>query len=200
MSDIQVFRKRITPEQKKKRQLIVAETMQLITQQGSALSMESVATASGVSRTTLYRYYTSREHLLAEVTLSAGNTLIKFLENNPPTGKTIGERIENLCHMVTKIAGENEQIMASCISNLSSEDPAVIEIYHDIEKLISGMLGSVLGDSKPKNAEMMQSVVFRYLLGSFNLATTGKLSYSDVASELTEVCHLLLDDVWDSEI
>ena len=45
--------------------------------------MEAVAQASEVSRATLYRDYTSREHLLADVTLHAGRTLAKSLEQFP---------------------------------------------------------------------------------------------------------------------
>jgi AcrR family transcriptional regulator len=161
--------------------------------------MESVASAADVSRATLYRYYTSREHLLAEVTLAAGRTLIAFLAANPPHGNTIGEKVEALCSTLTVIAGENEQILASCISNLSSEDPAVLEAYQEIEGLVSGILGSVLGDLEPEKGPMIQTSIFRYLLGSFVLATTGKLTYAEVAEELAALCRLLLADVWQME-
>jgi AcrR family transcriptional regulator len=170
--------------------------MRLIAEEGSSVSMETVASAADISRATLYRYYTSREHLLAEVTLAAGRTMISFLRANPSRGTTVGEQVEALCRTVTAVAGENEQLLASCVSNLSSEDPAVLETYREIEELVSGMLGSVIDGLAPANGSMIQTTVFRYLLGSFVLATTGKLEYAEVAENLTALCRLLLADVW----
>lgn len=196
LAEIQVLRRRLSPEQAMRRQQIVSEATRLIAEEGSSVSMETVASAAGVSRATLYRYYTSREHLLAEVTLAAGRTMISFLRANPPPGTTVGEQLEALCRTVTAVAGENEQLLASCVSNLSSEDPAVLEAYREIEELVSGMLGSVIDGLAPAKGSMIQTTVFRYLLGSFVLATTGKLEYAEVAEDLTALCRLLLADVW----
>lgn len=196
MSDIKVFRRRISPEQQQRSQLIVAEASKLVSQHGAAISMESVAAASGVSRSTLYRYYTSREHLLAEVTLKAGYELIELLNSNPPQGDTIGQKIETLCHQLTSMAGVDKVFLACCMSNLMSEDPAVIDAYQETEQLVSGIFGSVLGDVKPALGNMIQTVIFRYLLGSFMLASTGKLDFEEVANELAAICQLLMADVW----
>ncbi len=198
-SEIQVLRRRISPAQQRKRREIVDTTLGLIAAGRSEVSMESVAAAAGVSRTTLYRYYTSREHLLAEVTLAAGRNLIAHLRNNPPGGRTIGDRIESLCRRFTTIAGASEKVLASCIGNLSSSDPAVFDTYEEIENIISGVLGSVLGNLEPANGAILQTVLFRYLLGAFMLATTGKLGFDEVEAELISVCRLLMPDVWEHE-
>lgn len=196
MSEIQVIRRRISAEQQEKQRHIVSQAMRLVAEQGNGVSMEAVAAASEVSRSTLYRYYTSREHLLAEVTLEAGYGLIRYLDTHPPEGATIGEKVEGLCAQLVATAADNKVMLACCVSNLLSEDPAVIDAHAEMEALISGILGSVLGDTNRERAAMIQSVVFRYLLGGFVLATTGKADFSQVGHELAGLCRTLLGDIW----
>lgn len=195
-SEIQVIRRRISPEQQARRRHIVAQTIRLLAVDGHAVSMEAVAAASEVSRSTLYRYYTSREHLLAEVTLEAGYNLIRYFEAHPPEGATLGERIESLSRQLVATAAENQVLLACCVSNLLSEDPAVLDAYTEIEDLVSGILGSVLGEANRGRLAPIQGVVFRYLLGAFMLATSGKADFQQVGEEFAGLCRTLLADIW----
>lgn len=195
--EVQVIKRRISPQQKKRRDHIIECTKRLIIEQGAAVAMEAVAEVSETSRSTLYRYFSSREHLISEVTLDAGYRLIDFLNAHPPAGETVGERVSNLCHQINHLAKSNSTLLASCVSNIGSEDPAVIDAQKEIEQLISGIFKSVLGDIELANEVTVNNALFRYLLGAFMLSTTGKLSFESIAQDLTELCHLLMQDIWD---
>jgi AcrR family transcriptional regulator len=162
--------------------------------------MEAVAQASEVSRATLYRDYTSREHLLADVTLHAGRTLAKSLEQFPPPGRTVGKRVEALCKQLVRTASENELFLATCINNLASEDPAVLDAYDEIEALVTELLQSVLGDLSLKPGAIPTGIIFRYLFGGFLLATTGKMTFEQLADELVDACQRLLGEVWAKDL
>ncbi|MFT4614596.1 MAG: AcrR family transcriptional regulator [Bacteroidia bacterium] len=199
MSDIQILRRRLSPERQRRREKTISQTMALMASMGTRFSMEDVASATHVSRSTLYRDFTSREHLIAEVTLAAGHALASHLGSHPPGGKTIGDRIGQLCSKVMQVAGENELLLACCVTNLSSTDPAVLDSYSEIEHVVSALMTSVLCEVKPANSGLVEPLVFRYLLGGFALATTGKIGYPQIAEELTQLCSLLLADVWTVE-
>lgn len=200
MEEIQILKRRLSPKQKQRRDRIIQEASALVARDGSAVSMEAVAQASGVSRATLYRDYTSREHLLAEVTLHAGRQLAISLEQFPPPGKTIGGRVEALCRQLIEAASENELFLATCINNLASEDPAVLDTYDEIEALVTVLLHSVLGDLRLKPDNIPTGIVFRYLFGGFLLATTGKMTFEQLGDELVDVCQRLLCDVWSQDL
>lgn len=197
MSEIREFKRRTTPKQRARQQEIIRQTTSLLGIHGAGVSMEMVGESAQVSRSTLYRYYASREHLIAEVTLEAGNSLIRYLEVNPPDGATLGARISHLCNKITLMAESNPNLLAACITNLSSNDPAVVDTFNEIEQLIPRFFQTVLGEQAPVDSHHVQETVFRYLLGSFMLATTGKLRFSQLADGLTDLCKDLMEDVWD---
>ncbi|MCB1688011.1 MAG: TetR/AcrR family transcriptional regulator [Halioglobus sp.] len=197
--EVQIIKRRISPQQKERRQHIIACARQLILEQGATMSMEAVAAMAGTSRSTLYRSFTSREHLIADVTLDAGYRLIEFLEQHPPQGRTVGGKISSLCAQVSTLAAGSSTLLAVCVNNIASEDPAVIDAQHEIERLISGIFGSVLGEVPVANRGKVESTIFRYLLGSFILATTGKLTFDEISTDLADLCRNLLSAVWDRD-
>jgi len=198
--EVQVIKRRVSPAQKQRRELIIASARDLLAQHGGAISMEVVAEASGTSRSTLYRNFSSREHLIAEVTLDAGHRLIALIEQQPPQGDTVGERIASLCHYISALAGANTALLGACVYNMSSTDPAVVEAQADIEQLISGFFSTALGEEPFEDNGQAQEIIFRYLLGSFMLATTEKLDFERIAGELTALCQGLLGDSWSRKV
>lgn len=196
MNEILVTRRRITPQQKARQANIIDNATSLLSRYGSQVSMEMVGEAAQVSRSTLYRYFVSREHLVAEVTLEAGNELISYLESNAPQGETVGARISSLCTQIVSMAEASPRLLAACINNLASDDPAVIDAHANIEQLISRIFNTVTGSQNLEISTEVQGAIFRYLLGSFLLATTGKLAFTDLAKDLAKLCESLLADVW----
>lgn len=196
MSDIQTFRRRISPEQQQRRELILAQATLLVQAQGHEVAMEAVAAAAGISRTTLYRYFTSREHLLAEVTLMQAKSLLNNLIVLPPAGHTVGEKVQDLCQSIASLDRENKRLLGACIHNLASRDPAVLDSFAAIEGLVSQMFTTVLRQSVPSRWLNVEAVLFRYLFGSLVLATTDKMNYSALAEDMTALCRSLLGDAW----
>ncbi len=156
--------------------------------------MEEVASAAGLSRSTIYRYFASREHLIAEVTLAAGNRLTKHWADQPPKGNTSEERVRNLCDELTQKAEENTVFLGVCVANLASQDPAVLDTYAEIEHLVGQFLATALGEAHLVERTRASGILFRFLLGSFILATTGKQSFQAVNDELQTLCRTLLAD------
>ena len=160
------------------------------------MSMEAVAASADTSRSTLYRHFTSREHLIAEVTLDAGHRLIALLETNTLGGKTVGEAISAVCHLICTAAQRNTTLLAVCVNNLTSEDPAVIDAQEEIENLISSMFSAVLEGLSPLDRQDVERSIFRYLLGGFILATSGKLAFEALEEDMIRLCEGLLSDEW----
>jgi TetR/AcrR family transcriptional regulator, cholesterol catabolism regulator len=196
--EIQVLKRRISPAQKARREHIIACTRHLITRYGTGVSMEMVASESGTSRSTLYRNFTSREHLISEVTLAAGNELIGILSGHAMRGRSVGENVTWLCEQIVVMSESNSTFLQVCIGNLSAVDPAVIDAQAEIEGLISGLLGVALGSTECAGRRNIEQTIFRYLLGCFILATSGKLTFGDISRDLIDLCRLLLAGIWEA--
>jgi len=198
--EVQIIKRRVSPAQQQRRDKIIACARLMLAAQGGVIAMEAVAEASGTSRSTLYRNFSSREHLISEVTLDAGRRLIAQLEQKPPAGATVGERITSLCHHISSLAGANTALLGACVYNLSSQDPAVIDAQADIEQLVTGFFTSVLGQQPFAARPELEKVIFRYLLGAFMLGTTGKLDFERIAQEFTTLCQGLLGEEWERPV
>lgn len=197
MQEVVVTRRRITPQQKAKQLEIIKETSKLLGKYGSDISMEMVGDAAQVSRSTLYRYYVSREHLISAVTIEAGNSLVEYLASHPPQGRTVGARTTSLCAQIANLAEGSPNLLAACVNNLASDDPAAIDSYAEIEKLITKIFRTVSTNQDFQLSLEVQTTIFRYLLGSFLLATTGKLTFTELATDLARLCESLMTSVWD---
>ena len=197
MREIQVIKRRISPEQKERRDHMISCARKLMMEQGAEVSMEMVAAAAGTSRSTLYRNFTSREHLIADVTLDAGHRLISILSKRDMPGETVGDNISWLCQQLALMAKSNNTLLAVSIGNLSAEDPAVMDAQGEIEGLVSGIFGVALGGVALENRKIVEQTIFRYLLGSFILATSGKLTYEEISMDLRGLCRQMMPGVWD---
>lgn len=197
---VQVIKRRISPAQLKRRAKIINCARHMLAEQGGTISMEAVAEASGTSRSTLYRNFSSREHLISEVTLDAGRRLIEQLRQNPPPGKNVGERVSALCHHISSLASANTALISACVYNMSSQDPAVIDAQDDIEQMVTSFFTSVLGEQPFADKPDLEKIIFRYLLGAFLLGTSDKLEFGRIAQELTELCQGLLGADWEKPV
>ena len=97
--DTLTLSRRLSPEQAARRGAVVGAARALAREGGyAAVTMQSVAERSGVGRATLYRYFASKDHLLAEVALAWGADLRAELASRPPRAETAGERARRLDH------------------------------------------------------------------------------------------------------
>jgi AcrR family transcriptional regulator len=71
------------------RQRIVEETLRLFESQGfHATSVDSIATAAGTSRSTLYQYFESKEQIFVELLNECGSALMRVVRRLGPLGPT----------------------------------------------------------------------------------------------------------------
>lgn len=123
--------------------------------------------------------------------------MIRILSAHEMPGKSVGENVNRLCEQIVRAAQNNETMLAVCIGNLSTEDPAVIDAQEEIENLVSGMLGVAIGSAQFDNRQRAEQTIFRYLLGCFILATSGKMPFEDIYGDLQILCQQMLAAIWD---
>ena len=84
----------LSRSQEARRQRVIEAAIELATEGGyDAVQMREVAAAAGVALGTIYRYFSSKDHLLAEAQVEWLLDLDRRVSRRPPRGDTTADRV-----------------------------------------------------------------------------------------------------------
>lgn len=188
MSDppLESTRQRLTARQADTVERLGRAAVELIRREGFAgLTVRRVAAEAGVGAATAYTYFSSKEHLVAEV-------FWRRLAGAPPAAHESADPatrvVEVLQHIASLVADEPE--FAGAVTNaLLGRDPDVEALRHRIGGDIRGRLAAALGpDVDP---DVIESLEMLYS-GALVRAGMGYESYPDIARRLEKSARLIL--------
>ena len=162
--------------------------VELLNREGfSGLTVRRVAAEAGVGAATAYTYFSSKEHLVAEV-------FWRRLAAAPPARPETGDRatrvIDVLRHIVLLMADEPE-FAGAVTSALLGRDPDVEVLRQRIGLDIRHRLSAALGPATDSDA-VIASLEMLYS-GALVRAGMGYASYADIAQRLEKSARLMLD-------
>jgi len=115
--------------------------------------MRDVARQAGVSPATAYTYFSSREHLLAEVYAAWVNRLSDRLRQSPPRGSTPADRVRNVMARAVQGVEESPGLAQALTLALATADPAVAVVRPEIDGAFRDWFDLALGaDELPDRA------------------------------------------------
>ena len=188
MSDptLESTRRRLTAKQADTVERLGRAAVELLNRDGfAALTVRRVAAEAGVGAATAYTYFSSKEHLVAEV-------FWRRLASAPPAGHESDDRatrvIDVLRHITMLVADEPE--FAGAVTNaLLGRDPDVEVLRQRIGRDIRERLSAALGaDTDP---DVIDSLEMLYS-GALVRAGMGYASYADIAGRLEKSARLVL--------
>jgi AcrR family transcriptional regulator len=174
----------------------VATATELATEGGyDAVQMRDVASRAQVALGTIYRYFSSKDHLLAACQLETWRVLERRLEGHPLTGDTAAERVTELFRRLMRAVDREPLQAAALITASSSPDPAVRECQVEMIGLQDAVFADAMGDLDPTRkaqiAQVLRQVWFASLLGWVN----GWTDADAVTVDFEIAVRLLLDDL-----
>jgi TetR/AcrR family transcriptional regulator, cholesterol catabolism regulator len=159
----------------------------------AAVTMHDVAERAGVGRATVYRYYSSKDHLIADVHLTQSAQLIEELRAVPPTGKTPADRLSEVGSRVIEVAAGDLKLTEAGVWLALSDDPAIASAQEWRARMMHPYLDAALGDDTTVDretvAEVMQAVLFQALAG----LARGRYDAEEAKAVLSRAAHALLD-------
>lgn len=176
--------RRLTADQAARRVRVREAARELATEGGyAAVTMQAVAERSGVARATIYRYFTSKDHLLAEVIAEWGREITADLRRQPPAG-ALPERVVGVFARVIEAARRNPQLTAAVLASATSADPEAIRAQGHFASLIRSYLEAALGSELvPRHGELeilMGHVFFSALVHM----TAGRIDFDQAIRSL----------------
>src|SRR5262245_52063528 len=108
--------RRFNRAQVEKRAQARAVATQLASEGGyDAVTMGAVADRIGIARATIYRYFTSKDHLLAEIMDEWTARLDADLRRNPPPGKNLADRVGAGFERILETAARNPGLTSALV-------------------------------------------------------------------------------------
>jgi TetR/AcrR family transcriptional regulator, cholesterol catabolism regulator len=184
----------LTRGQTARRQRVIEAARDLASTGGyEAVQMRDVATTARVALGTIYRYFSSKDHLLAATLVEWNRDLQRRLSQRPARGATPADRVVDVLQRSTRALERNRSLTAALISAVSASDPAIKECQREVNEIMVDILSQAMGDDVDEELKrgvcrVLTHVQFSALLGWVNGWGTGV----DVAAELEQATRLLL--------
>ncbi|MBJ8345773.1 TetR/AcrR family transcriptional regulator [Antrihabitans sp. YC2-6] len=184
---LEATRRRLTEKQADTVDRLTKAAVDVLRREGFAgLTVRMVAAEAGVGAATAYTYFSSKEHLFAEI-------FWRRLSATPPPSNDDPVRknriVAVLRHIALLVADEPE-LAGAVTSALLGRDPDVEHLRLRIGVEIRSRLVAALGpDTDPDLIELLEALY----AGALVRAGMGYASYSEIADRLEKSAHLLID-------
>src|SRR5260221_11687372 len=133
MSTAPVAAEQLRPSQVKRRGRVIRAALELGAEGGyDAVQMRDVAQRAQVALGTIYRYFSSKDHLLAAALVEWVEELEQRVNVRPPRGDTIATNMVDILRRATRAMEREPKLSAAVITALSSNDPQVAGCQHEM--------------------------------------------------------------------
>lgn len=181
--------------QEARRQRVISAALELGSAGGyDAVQMRTVADTAEVALGTIYRYFSSKDHLLAAALVEWVNDLERRVSARPPNGATTAERVVNTLRRATRAMEKEPRLSEAVVTAIASPDPGAAERQQEVAAAMSRILALAIGDGfepsrKAQITRTLGHVWFSSLIGWVN----GWSGIGQVGDEVEIATHLVLD-------
>lgn len=194
--------RKLSPAQQKRRTKILAATREIISHKGSDdFNMLDVANDAGISRATLYRYYSDRDHLISDMALDWGLSLVERLQCTTPPGRTIGEKLTAVFTSLFEEADQNPNLIASTLNVLISPNYALVASHVDVEQLLPSLINVAIDESEVQDPDFVLGTLGRLTLANLLFLNSGRSSLKEAVDNMAHNARLLYgEQLWNKKM
>ena len=183
----------LTRSQAARRSRVLSAAIELASEGGyDAVQMRDVATRAQVALGTIYRYFSSKDQLLAAALVEWAGELQARLALRPPRGATSADRVVDVLRRASRAMERSPVLTSALVTAIASPDPAVRECQFDVSaimvNLVTEALAEVPSDDREGIMRVLSWVWFASLIGWVN----GWSNAGSVGDELENAARLLL--------
>jgi len=185
--------RQLGPAQQARRARILAAAAELASEGGyEGVAMKEVAARAGVSLGTLYRYFTSKDHLLAEVLRDWGGALGARLRRSPPRGETPAERVAAVFRRMARGVAAQPELGVALTRALLSCDPGAWANREGLVAMMNDWIDTALADDEVTDREGVIDVLQQVCFGAMTRLVNGQRTPRQVGDDLERAARLLL--------
>jgi len=186
---------RLTSSQAARRGRVIQAALELGADGGyEAVQMRDVATTAGVALGTIYRYFSSKDHLLAETLVEWARELGQKVSRKPPKGEHLSDRVVDVLRRAIRGMEIQPKLSEAVVTALTSTDPHAARCQREVGEVMTGIIASAFPvdfdhHTRDDIARVLGHVWFSSLVGWVNRW----YGINHVGDEVEIAAHLLLD-------
>jgi AcrR family transcriptional regulator len=180
--------------QQERRQRIVRAAITLLEQgEYDAIQMRDVAEEAGVALATIYRYFTSKEHLYAAALLEWATDFPPRRTAQAAEQTTDEERLRALMRRAVRAFERYPQMMRAEIVLESSTDPNARALFDEFAALNTGALLAALSSTDPATADTIVETVNSVMVTRLRSWALGRTTIRDVDRSVQRTLDLVFE-------
>jgi TetR/AcrR family transcriptional regulator, cholesterol catabolism regulator len=185
----------LTRSQAARRERVIRAAIELAATGGyDAVQMRDVAAHGQVALGTIYRYFTSKDHLLAAAQVEWVTDLERRVGQRPPRHGTTADRMVDILRRATRAMEREPTLTSALVTAMSSPDPAVAACQSELGVIMGRIQAQAFPDDFDPEVQRrviraLEFIWFTSLLAWVN----GWAGIGETSDELASATHLLLD-------
>jgi AcrR family transcriptional regulator len=183
----------LSEKQLARRQRVIRAALLLAAEGGyDAVHMRDVSQASDVALGTIYRYFSSKDHLLAAALGEWTAELRQRVARQPARGDTPAERVVDVLRRACRGIERHPTLTSALVRALGTSDPGVGESAQDVSEQIRGMTAPLLVDLSEDELDDVLAVLQHVWYSTLIAWANGRRDVRTIGEELERAARLLL--------
>jgi AcrR family transcriptional regulator len=184
----------LTAEQQDRRRRLIDAAFELGAEGGyDAVQMRDVAVTANVALATIYRYFSSKDHLLAAAMTEWTARLQGRVAQSPPRGETAADQMVDVLHRACKAMERQPKLSVALVRALSSADAGVTESASAVQQQIAAMGNDILADLSPTVRADILAVLGHVWYSALVSWANGRRDFASVMQELERASRVLIE-------
>jgi TetR/AcrR family transcriptional regulator, cholesterol catabolism regulator len=184
----------LTAEQRDRRRRVIDAAFELGSERGyDAVQMRDVSARANVSLATIYRYFSSKDHLLAAAMTEWTARLQARVAQSPPRGDTAADQLVDVLGRACRAMARQPKLSAALVRALSSSDEGVRESADQVQRQIEAMATGILVDVDPALRSDILAVLGHVWYSTLVAWANDRIDFDTVMAELDRAVHVLVD-------
>jgi AcrR family transcriptional regulator len=181
-------------DQRERRRRIIDAAFELGAERGyDAVQMRDVSASANVSLATIYRYFSSKDHLLAAAMTEWTAKLQSRVAQSPPRGETAADQLVDVLGRACRAMSRQPKLSAALVRALSSADAGVQESADEVQRQIASMAEGILGDLDPGVRADILAVLGHVWYSTLVAWANGRSDFATVTAELERAVRVLVE-------
>ena len=183
----------LTKSQAARRERVIRAALDLGASGGyDAVQMRDVAATANMALATIYRNFSSKDHLLAAAMTEWTVRLRDRVAQSPPKGDTAADQMIDVLTRACRAMGRQPKLSAALVKALSSADAGVRTSGGEVRSSIAGMGDPILADLDPEVRADILAVLGHVWYSALVTWANGRAPFDSVTIELERACRVLI--------
>lgn len=183
----------LSPEQQDRRRRLIDAAFELGAEGGyEAVQMRDVSVTANVALATIYRYFSSKDDLLAAAMTEWTARLRGRVAQSPPRGDTAADQMVDVLHRACRAMERQPKLSEALVRALSSADDGVQESGAEVQRQIASMGDGILTDLSPEVRADILSALGHVWYSTLVSWANGRRDFASVMIELERASRVLI--------